>query len=213
MLRGTQKNSESLCKVDSLPSHLAVEQRVELMELIREFPQLFGDVPSCTTWIEHDIDVGGAPPIRQRFYRMSPEKLSHLDSEVQYMLQNNIAITSMSSWASPCALVPKPYNSPRFCTDITNVNAVTKSDSFPLPRIDDCVDSVGSAKFVSKFALLKGYWQVPLSKRQKHCFFCDPFRSLFLHGDSLRVKKCSSHFSVVDEPGCTGVRRLLGVLG
>lgn len=33
--------------------------------------------------------------------------------------------------------------------------------------MDDCVDSVGSAKFVSKFDLLKGYWQVPLSERAK----------------------------------------------
>lgn len=45
------------------------------------------------------------------------------------------------------------------------VNSVTKSDSFPLPRMDDCIDLVGSAKFVSKFDLLKGYWQVPLSER------------------------------------------------
>ncbi len=44
-------------------------------------------------------------------------------------------------------------------------NKVTKPDSFPLPRIEDCVDRVGSAKFVSKFDLLKGYWQVPLTQR------------------------------------------------
>ena len=42
------------------------------------------------------------------------------------------------------------------------MNAVTKPDSFPLPRMEDCKDAVGSARFVSKFDLLKGYWQVPL---------------------------------------------------
>ena len=36
---------------------------------------------------------------------------------------------------------------------------------FPLPRMDDCVDCVGAAVYISKFHLLKGYWQVPLSKR------------------------------------------------
>lgn len=29
----------------------------------------------------------------------------------------------------------------------------------------DCIDLFGSAKFVSKFDLLKSYWQVPLSQR------------------------------------------------
>lgn len=53
----------------------------------------------------------------------------------------------------------------RFCTDLRKMNSVTKADSFPLPRMDDCIDQVGSAKFVSKFDLLKGYWQVPLSER------------------------------------------------
>lgn len=33
--------------------------------------------------------------------------------------------------------------------------------------MDDCVDIVGNTKFVSKFDLLKGYWQVPLSAKAK----------------------------------------------
>lgn len=45
------------------------------------------------------------------------------------------------------------------------VNAVTKTDCYPLPRVDDCVDRVGSAVYISKLDLLKGYWQVPLTER------------------------------------------------
>lgn len=45
------------------------------------------------------------------------------------------------------------------------MNSVTKTDSYPIPRIDDCIDKIGNAKFVSKFDLLKGYWQVPLTER------------------------------------------------
>lgn len=81
------------------------------------------------------------------------------------MVENNIAVLSNASWASPCILVPKQDKTARFCTDMRKVNLVTKPDSFPLPRMEDCVDSVGSTKFVSKFDWLKGYWQVPLSKR------------------------------------------------
>lgn len=71
----------------------------------------------------------------------------------------------MSAWSSPCLLVPKSDLSVRFCTDYRKVNAVTKPDSFPLPRMEDCIDRVGPARFVTKLDLLKGYWQIPLTSR------------------------------------------------
>ena len=64
-------------------------------------------------------------------------------------------------------LVPKPDQSYRFCTDFRKVNALTKADFYPLPRIEDCIDRVGQSRYVSKFDLLKGYWQVPLTERAK----------------------------------------------
>lgn len=65
----------------------------------------------------------------------------------------------------PCVLVPKPDQTTRFCNDYRKVNSVTRPDSFPLHRMEDCIDRVGSAKFVTKLDLLKGYWQVPLTPR------------------------------------------------
>ena len=55
----------------------------------------------------------------------------------------------------------------RFCTDYRKVNNVTKSDTYPIPRIDDCIDRVGNANYVSKIDLLKGFWQVGLTERVK----------------------------------------------
>ena len=55
----------------------------------------------------------------------------------------------------------------RFCTDFCKLNAVAKSDSFPILRIDDCIDKIGHAKFVSKLDLLKGFWQVSLTEQAK----------------------------------------------
>ena len=40
----------------------------------------------------------------------------------------------------------------RFKTDYRKLNAVTKSDSLPIPRIDDCIDKIGNAQYVSKDA-------------------------------------------------------------
>ena len=49
--------------------------------------------------------------------------------------------------------------------DYRKVNQVTKTDAFPIPRLDDCIDRIGRAQYVSKLDLLKGNWQVPLTLR------------------------------------------------
>ena len=64
-------------------------------------------------------------------------------------------------------LVPKPDETFRMCTDYRKVNSVTKTDSFPVPRMDDCIDNIGHAKYVTKFDLLNGFWPIPLKDRAK----------------------------------------------
>ncbi len=175
VLQPRLKNSEALSNICALLGHLDECQCEQLVDIIHSYSSLFSDTPSCTGLIEHDIDIGDSPPIKQRFYRMTPEKREILESEVTYMLTNGLAEPSSSAWASPCLLVKKPDASFRPCTDFRKVNAITKPDSYPLPRMEDCVDQVGAAKYVSKFDLLKGYWQVPLSKRAREiCSFVTP---------------------------------------
>ncbi len=175
-----------------------------------DFPSLFSDTPSCTHLIEHDIDVGDAEPIRQRFYRVSQDKQRHLEAEVKYLLDNGLAKPSYSSWASPCILVSKPDGTHRFCTDYRKLNNITKSDSFPLPRVEDCVDQVGSARFVSKFDLLKRILPSSFVISSSGSFsLYNTIWAIFLLCYEFRFTKCSSHISTTYEPRrfrFTGVR-------
>ena len=161
------QNSQILNDLGNKLSHLPLVQRKELAEVITQYREVFPDVPSKTNLIEHDVDVGDSAPIKQHPYRVSPMKKDLLDKEVQYMLKNDIIEESQSNWSSPCILVPKHDGGFRFCTDFRKVNDKTKSDSFPIPRIADCIDQIGNAKFVSTFDMLKGYWQVPLTQRAR----------------------------------------------
>ncbi len=146
-------------------SHLTKEHCEAVSDLIAKFPNLFSDVPSQTTVLSHDIDVGDSKPVKQHPYRVNPKKREVMKSEVTYLVKHGLATPSQSPWSSPCILVPKPDSTFRFCTDYRKVNAMTKPDSFPLPRMEDCVDKVGAATYVTKLDLLKGYWQVPLTSR------------------------------------------------
>ena len=154
-----------LIQLPAQMEHLASDQKKDLALLVNRFLSVFQDVLSRTSVLEHDVDVGNAVPIRQHPYRVNSKKREVMRSEVAYLLQNGMAKPSNSSWSSPCILVPKPDGTSRLCTDYRRVNSVTVPDSFPLPRIDDCVDRIGSAAYVSKLDLLKGYWQVPLTSR------------------------------------------------
>ena len=69
--------------------HLSKEQEADMVELIHNFPCLFGDVPTCTTVLQHDIDVGDAKPIKQHPYRVNTMKRSVMKQEVAYLLEHH----------------------------------------------------------------------------------------------------------------------------
>lgn len=138
------ENSKLLTNLKSPLCYLSEVCQNDVIALIEKFPSLFFDVPSETTVLEHDSDVGGCSPIKQNSYRVNPVKRRIMQEESAYLLEHGFAVPSSSSWSSPCLLVPKSDGSFRFCTDCRKVNSVTKPDSYPLPRMDDCIDRVGA---------------------------------------------------------------------
>ncbi|KAL0152923.1 hypothetical protein M9458_051752 [Cirrhinus mrigala] len=159
------QNSAVLSQLDNYLAYLPQVQKESVVQLLNKYHMLFSDVPGRTSMIVHDIDVGSCPPIKQHPYRVNPQKRELMRREVEYLLKHGLATPSQSPWSSPCLLVPKQDSTYRFCTDYRKVNSVTKPDSFPLPRMEDCVDKIGCARFITKLDLLKGYWQVPLTAR------------------------------------------------
>ena len=162
-------NSGVLQNLDQKLSHLSEEKREEISQVIRRSKALFPDAPGRARGIQHDVDVGESKPIKQHPYRVGPVKRDLIDKEIDYMLKHDIIEKTdecPSEWSSPVLLTPKPQGW-RFVTDFRKVNQVTKTDCYPIPRIDSLIDDVSNAKYVSKFDLLKGYWQIPLTERAK----------------------------------------------
>jgi Reverse transcriptase (RNA-dependent DNA polymerase) len=89
------------------------------------------------------------------------------------MLRAEVIEPATSEWASPIVLVAKPDGSTRSCVDYRRLNAVTVRDSYPLPRMDECIDSLGDAKICTTLDCYSGYWQIPVrpEDRDKTTFY------------------------------------------
>ena len=113
-------------------------------------------------------------PIAKAPYRAGPKAREIEDAEVKKILEAGVIEPAQSEWASPVLLVPKPDGSMRFCFDYRKLNAVTVKDTYPLPRMDEFLDSLGDTKVFSALDAISGYWQMPIpeSDRDKTAFSC-----------------------------------------
>jgi Reverse transcriptase (RNA-dependent DNA polymerase) len=87
------------------------------------------------------------------------------------MLKAEVIEPATSEWASPIVLVVKPDGSTRFYVS-NRLNAITVRDSYPLTRMDECIDALGDAKIFTTLDCNSGYWQIPVrpEDREKTTF-------------------------------------------
>ena len=77
------------------------------------------------------------------------------------MLKAGVIQPSVSEWSSALVLVRKRDGTIRWCVDYRALNSVTTKDVFPLPLVDDCLDTLAGNSWFSKLdaTLLIGRYQ------------------------------------------------------
>ena len=170
-----QRQEQLIAALDLDGLHLNADARQKLEGVIREFADTFAltdDELGNTHVITHTIDTGSSPPIRQPPRRIPFSLRGKVEEMIAAMLKKGVVQPSSSPWASPIVLVAKKDGSTRFCVDYRRLNAVTKMDVYPLPRIDDSLDLLAGNKYFTTLDLASGYWQVRVeeSDREKTAF-------------------------------------------
>ena len=146
----------------------------------------FGDIFSKhsndfgkTNLIRHHIETGNEIPFRDRPRRIPDMQLSIIKKTVTELHEKGIIRPSTSSWSANSVLVrKKDTGAPqwRMCVDFRGLNERTKNtDPYPLPRIDDTLDSLRGARFFCTLDITQGYHQVELTEESKpKTAFCTP---------------------------------------
>jgi len=121
--------------------------------------------------VEHKIVVTDLTPIRRPQYRTPFALRGEMESQVNDMLQKGVIRKSHSPWSAPAILVPKKSldgkTKFRFCVDFRALNAVTKFDPYPLPRLEDSTSSLFGSKYFSLLDCYSGFWQINISEEHK----------------------------------------------
>ena len=142
----------------------------EVRKLLLKYQHVFSAGPDDlgrTQIVTHKIDTGDARPVRIPPRRVPLAKQADAAQCVEEMEKQGIIVPSNSPWSAPIILVKKKDNTTRFCVDYRGLNEVTKKDSFPLPRIDEVLDSLAGSSWFSTLDLKSGYWQVGMDPRDQ----------------------------------------------
>ena len=139
-------------------------QRAQLTQILLSYPNVITNTPGKTTLVQHYITVGDAVPVQHKPYRIPYLQRELVKQELDQMLKARVIRLSTSPWASTIVLVTKNYGGVRFCVDYRKPNKVAKFVAYPMPRIEELIDTVGPVKVISTLDLAKGYWQIPMDK-------------------------------------------------
>ena len=185
-----QPSSETTEETEGIPPLTPTERQALLLEkmdltplegwsglgrtkrLLGEFHDVFSLDPGeigRAQGVEHHIRLkeGQEDPFQDRFRRIPAPLMQEVRKNLDEMIAAGAIRPSKSPWCSAVVLVRKKDGSLRFCIDYRRLNAKTKRDSYPLPRITEAVEGLKGACFFSTLDLKCGFWQSSVAEQSK----------------------------------------------
>jgi RNase H-like domain found in reverse transcriptase/Reverse transcriptase (RNA-dependent DNA polymerase)/Retroviral aspartyl protease len=149
--------------------HLSSVDQNQVISMLSKHSSMWKGSLGEISITKHHIELqSDAKPVYQPPYRAGVKAREVEKKEVDRMLAAGVIEPAVSEWASPVVLITKPDGSVRFCVDYRKLNALTIKDSYPLPRMDECLDSLGDATIFSTLDCNSGYWQILMNEEDRN---------------------------------------------
>ena len=138
--------------------------------LLAEYHDIFLLDPArlgCTYSTEHIIKVTDDIPFKEQFRKISLPMVEEVRNHLQEMLESGTIRPSQSAWCNAMVLAWKKDGSLHFCIDFHCLNACIKKDSYPLPRIQEALESLVGTGHFSCLDLKSRFWQIKMEEVSK----------------------------------------------
>ena len=149
---------------------LSDSQAMEIGKLLIEFQDIFAkhalDI-GCVPGIEHAIDTGDHPPIKQKFRRTPVSFEGEEEEHLGKLLGVDVIEPASSPWSSPPVLIRKKDNTVRYCLDYRALNKITVKDSFRIPSVEMCLDTLAGSVYFSTLDLASGYYNIKVKESDR----------------------------------------------
>ena len=154
-------------------AHWSPENVVAVRELVLAYHDVFtleSNELGCTSTIEHEICIENNEPFKKQFRRIPPPLLEEVHASLRDMLEAGAIHPSQSPWCNAVILVQKKDSTLQFCMDFRCLNACMKKDSYPLPQIQEVLESMAGSAHLMDFK--SGFWQIKMTpKSQQYMAF------------------------------------------
>ena len=161
-------------KTTRIGTTLSPRMRASLIQFLQQNLDVFAwsheDMPSIPTEIiQHKLNVNPvSKPMQQRRRVFAPERDQVVRDKVTRLLSAGfIREVYYPDWLANVILVKKANEKWRMCVNFTDLNRAYPKDSFPLPRIDQLVDSIAGHKLLTFMDVFSGYNQIKMAKNDQ----------------------------------------------
>lgn len=118
-------------------------------------------------------------PIHSSPYRAETTTREFEKIKIERMFKGDIIKPAQKKWATPAVFAPKKDVFLRFCVDYRRLHPEKKPGLYPIPHIDDCINSFGELAIFSKLDVNSECWQVEIDKSNGNKTVLTPHYSLF----------------------------------
>jgi hypothetical protein len=138
--------------------------------------------------IEHHLAVcPQAHPVKQKIRKQAQEKQDFIVQEIEKLKKAKlIHEVAHPTWIANSVVVPMANGSGRLCVDFTSLNKACPKDPYPLPRIDQIVDSTTGCDLLCFLDAFSGYHKIKMAMEDEektafiipcgvYCYVCMPF--------------------------------------